>query len=187
MKKIFIICMLLFTFFGCSHADYIGGGVMLGTDTEISAFGSHVKKGEDIKIYGAHIEAGKIKEKFRYGLESDISYHKYTSEDPKRDGKRFLAIDVGLFTTYDFIYTPFWQLYFGAGAGLGYAPLIDEEYPLVGSGGLIGVFDYRLGWRKQVEWGEFSIEYKSKHWSEPFYNDQGENDDIIYFKFAIPF
>ncbi|MGD2072018.1 MAG: hypothetical protein PVG65_00810 [Candidatus Thorarchaeota archaeon] len=199
MKNILVtLFMLLFVVFGCSHikekADYIGGGILYGDNSRISAFGSHVRNREDIDVYGIHLEAGKINKKVRYGLETDISKHEYDSKDPKRDNKDFLAIDVEFFGTYDLVSKDTWQLYLGGGAGLGYALLFDSGYPLVGDSKILGVFDYRFGWRKEVKFGEISIEYKSKHWSDPLNKkgketseDVGENDDIIYLKFSILF
>lgn len=177
MKKIIIILFSLF-FIGCSHFDYVGIGPIVGRDTQIGALPNHNDENENTSLAGIHSEMGKIKNKIRYGFDLDATNHCYKDT--------FRVLDLSLFGTYDVIHTKSWQFYIGAGAGLGYSPNISKKYEMVGNRHLLGVFDYRAGFRKTMDFGWLSIEYKNKHWSAPFFDDAGENNDELQVTFSFP-
>lgn len=180
MKRLRLL-LLVPLLFGCSHLmpDYMSIAPVVGKNTQVGAMPDHSK--DSVLVYGISTEAGRVNNRWRYGLEFEATRHEYRSDN-------FTALDFALFGTYDIIQKETWQLYGGFGGGFGYSPDISYKYELVGdNGGWLGVLDYRIGLRKHTNFGSVSLEYKQKHWSAPFYHDPGENDDLILLRFSFPF
>ncbi len=192
MKKIITILFLL-TLFSCGtktvqdNFNYGGYKFGVGIDT-VGPVANHTEPGDTDYAVNIDIIIGKEKGKLRYGLESGIATRSYHS-DRSRD-QAITIWDNTLFLTYDFIKGKRWTLYGGMGAGLGLPITHEKDYPLVTDSGLYGNFDYRFGIRTRdnsVRYGgEFFIEYKMEHISDPFESDPGSNSDLLLIGFTLP-
>ena len=183
--------LVVLLLFGCStkivkkHFDYggykLGGGI--GT---VGPVANHTKPGGTDYATNFDIFVGKEKGKWRYGLESGIANRSYHSDK----NQAITTWDNTLFITYDFVKGKKWTLYGGVGAGLGLPITHEEDYPLVTNSGLYGNLDYRLGVRtadNSVRYGgEFFVEYKMEHLSDPFESDPSSNCDLLLIGFTLP-
>ncbi len=183
--------VLVLTLFSCgtkivqdnfNYGGYKFGG---GVDT-VGPVANHTEPDDTDYATNIDIIVGKEKGKLRYGLESGIANRSYHS-----DKNQAITIwDNTIFLTYDFIKGKKWTLYGGVGAGLGLPITHEKNYPLVTDSGLYGSLDYRFGIRtsdNSVRFGgEFFIEYKMEHISDPFESDPGSNSDLLLIGFTLP-
>lgn len=182
---------LVLTLFSCGTKfvkdNFSRGGYKLGGGKgTVGPVANHVKAGDEDYATNFDIFISKERGKLRYGLESGIANRSYQSDK----NQAITTWDNTLFLTYDFIKGKKWTLYGGIGAGLGLPITHEKYYPLVTDSGLYGNLDYRFGIRtadNSVRYGgEFFIEYKMEHISDPFESDPGSNSDLFLIGFNLP-